>query len=74
MSHTIGSNYLSIAWFDATGNMLSQDDSPNFPNGTYDWQQRTLTTRAPSQAAAMEIRLNSRGNTGTVWFDDVSFA
>ncbi len=71
--NTIGSNYLSIAWFDATGNMLSQDDSPNFPNGTYDWQQRTLTTRAPSQVAAMEIHLNSRGNTGTVWFDDVSF-
>jgi hypothetical protein len=70
--HTTGSDYLSIVWFDATDNSFSQDDSPHFPNGTYDWQQRTLTARAPSQATAMEIHLNSRGNTGTVWFDDVS--
>jgi hypothetical protein len=71
--NTTGDDYLSIVWFDATGHVLSQDDSPHFPNGTYDWQQRTLTARAPAQAAGMEIHLNSRGDSGTVWFDDVSF-
>lgn len=68
-----GRDYLSIAWFDAAGNSLSQAASPAFPNGTYNWQLRTLTTKAPAQAAGMEIHLNSQGNTGTVWFDDVSF-
>ncbi len=71
--HSTGSNDLSIVWVDATGHVLSQDDSPHFPTGTYDWQQRTLPARAPAQAVAMEIHLNSQGNAGTVWFDDVSF-
>jgi hypothetical protein len=71
--HATGRDYLSIVWFDAAGNTLSQDASPRFPQGTYDWLQRTLTARAPAQAAGMEIHLNSQGNTGTVWFDDVSF-
>jgi hypothetical protein len=68
-----GSNYLSIVWFDAADHLLSQNDSPCFPQGTYGWQQRTLMARAPAQATGMEIHLNSQGNTGTVWFDDVSF-
>jgi len=71
--HSTGRDYLSIVWVDATGHVSSEDDSPPFPTGTYDWQLRILTARAPAQAAAMEIHLNSRGNTGTVWFDDVSF-
>ena len=71
--HSTGSDYLSIVWVDAAGHVLSEDDAPHFPTGTYDWQQRTLTASAPAQAAAMEIHLNSRGNSGTVWFDDVSF-
>ncbi len=71
--HTTGRNYLSLAWFDVTGNLVAHYDAPLFPKGTYTWQRRTLTVRAPSQAAGMEIHLNSRGNSGTVWFDDVSF-
>ena len=71
--HSTGSNYLSIVWVDATGHLISEDDTPPFPTGTYDWQLRTLSARAPAQAAAMEIHLNSRGNSGSVWFDDVSF-
>ena len=69
-----GSDYLSIVWIDATGRMVSEDDAPAFPIGTYDWQQGTLSAIAPAQATAMEIHLNSRGDTGTVWFDDVSFS
>jgi hypothetical protein len=68
-----GRSYASIAWFDATGNVLSQSASPGFPLGTYNWQIRRLIARAPAQAAGMEIHLNSQGNSGTVWFDDVSF-
>lgn len=67
-----GRNYLSIVWFDAAGRSLSENASPGFLHGTYNWLQRTLIARAPALAAGMEIHLNSQGNTGTVWFDDVS--
>ena len=71
--HSTGRDYLSIVWVDVYGRVISEADSPPFPTGTYDWQPRTVTAMAPAQATAMEIHLNSRGNTGTVWFDDVSF-
>ncbi len=71
--HSTGSDYLSIVWVDVYGHVIAEADSLSFPTGTYDWQPRTLTATAPAQATAMEIHLNSRGNTGTVWFGDVSF-
>jgi hypothetical protein len=72
--HATGRNSLSIVWVDEEGHAFAQDEAPPFPQGTYDWQPRTLSIRAPAQATGMEIHLNSRGNTGTVWFDDVSFS
>ncbi len=68
-----GSDYLSIVWVDVYGHVISEDKSPTFPTGTYDWQPRTVTSTAPAQATAMEIHLDSRGDGGTVWFDDVAF-
>jgi hypothetical protein len=56
------------------GHIISEADTLPFPSGTYDWQPRTLSAQAPAQATAMEIHLNSRGDTGSVWFDDVSFS
>lgn len=68
------SNGLSIAWFDSTGNYLSQPFSSDAPLGTYGWTQLVLDSAvAPSSAAMCEIHLNSQSNTGTVWFDDVDF-
>jgi hypothetical protein len=72
--HSTGSDYLSIVWVDVYGHIISEADSQPFPTGTYNWQPRTLTATAPPHATAMEIHLNSRGNTGTAWFDDVSFS
>jgi len=72
--HSAGSDYLSIVWLDVYGHIISEADSLPFPSGTYDWQPRTLSAQAPAQATAMEIHLNSRGDSGSVWFDDVSFS
>ncbi|TDX02142.1 carbohydrate binding domain-containing protein [Dinghuibacter silviterrae] len=68
-----GSNGISMAWFDENGNYLSQDFSPDAPSGTFGWTQLVATGVAPSGTAMCEIHLNSQGNTGTVWFDDVTF-
>jgi hypothetical protein len=70
-SAATGSNNLSIAWFDATGAYISQDFSADAPTGTVGWTQLTDTATAPGGAAMCELHLNSQGNTGTVWFDDV---
>jgi hypothetical protein len=68
-----GSNSLSIAWFDQSGNYLSQSFSSDAATGTYTWKQLTDSGTAPANAAMCEIHLNSQANTGTIWFDDVSF-
>ena len=68
-----GANTISMAWFDTNGHYLSQAYSPNLPRGTSNWRQATVTAAAPSNAAEMEIHLNSQGNTGSVWFDDIMF-
>jgi hypothetical protein len=68
-----GSNSLSIVWFDANGNYLSQNFSAAVPAGTSDWRQLSVIASAPANAAGMEVHLNSQGNTGSVWFDDIGF-
>jgi hypothetical protein len=69
-----GENRIAICWFDANDTYLSESDSPILPTGTTDWQQLTVTSQAPTNAAYELIYLKSGGNTGTVYFDDVTFA
>jgi hypothetical protein len=69
-----GENRIAICWFDANGTYLSESDSPVLATGTTDWQQLTVTSQSPSGAAYELIYLKSGGNTGTVYFDDVTFA
>lgn len=68
-----GNNSISIAWFDNNNTYLSQSYSPLLPTGTTNWQTLSVTATAPANAATMELHLNSKGNTGSVWFDDVIF-
>lgn len=72
-SGVIGTNNISIAWFDTSGNYITQNFSSNTPSGKFAWTQLSVSGTAPSGAAMCEIHLNSQGNTRTVWFDDVSF-
>lgn len=69
-----GENRIAICWFDANDNYLSETDSPVLPSGTTDWQWLTVTSKSPKGAAYELIYLKSGGNTGTVYFDDATFA
>lgn len=68
-----GTTRISLAWFDANGTFLGHDVSSRLREETTDWQQLSLIARAPLDAALVEIHLVSANNTGTVWFDDVTF-
>jgi len=68
-----GTNRIAISWFTATGSFVREDDSPTLPQGTTTWTPLSATAQTPAAAAYAEIRLQSAANTGTVWFDDVSF-
>lgn len=72
-SAATGTNTVSIAWFDKNGTYLSQPTSSATPAGSFWWQQKTVTAAAPAGAVKAELHLNSKGNTGSVWFDDVTF-
>jgi hypothetical protein len=41
--------------------------------GTTDWSQLAVTARAPDNAASVQLHLVSADNSGTAWFDDVTF-
>jgi len=69
-----GENRIAICWFDVDDNYLKETDSPILPTGTTDWHWLTVTSKSPSGAAYELSYLKSGGNTGTVYFDDVTFA
>jgi hypothetical protein len=72
-SAATGQNRIALAWFDASGNYLGQVESPLVPPGTSSWLQLTVSGSAPPSAASVAIYLKSSNNSGSLWFDDVSF-
>ncbi len=73
-SAATGSNRIAISWFDADRVYLGDTESAHLPSGTTPWTQLTVTSTAPPGAAYEEVHLKSSDNTGTVWFDDVTFS
>lgn len=69
-----GETRVAICWFTAEGRYLSQTDSPDLPDGATGWTSLSATSAAPSQAAYELVYLESGDNSGTVYFDDVTFA
>lgn len=67
-----GDNNISIAWYDAQHHYLGQTRSLPLPPGDTPWIELRAAGRPPALAAAYQVHLKSFGNTGTVWFDDVS--
>ena len=67
-----GDNNISIAWYDAQHHYLGQARSLPLPPGDTPWIELRAAGRPPALAAAYQVHLKSFGNTGTVWFDDVS--
>ena len=72
-SNVTGTNRLGLTWYDADGHYLGVSPSASVALGTSDWRQLTATGIAPLNAASVLVQLQSTRNTGTVWFDDVTF-
>jgi hypothetical protein len=68
-----GTTQVALAWFDANGNYLSVTDSPALQTGTTSWTLLTASGPAPAGAAYVQIHCESAYNSGTAWFDDVSY-
>lgn len=69
-----GSNRIAISWFNAQGDYLGQSESAHLPTGNTGWHQLTVKSTPPPGATYEEVSLKSSDNTGTVWFDDATFA
>jgi hypothetical protein len=68
-----GTNTLAVTWLNGAGATLATAASAPLANGATLWTQLNLVTTVPAGAAYAQIALQSAGNTGTVWFDDVTF-
>ncbi|MGH6653795.1 MAG: hypothetical protein ACRDVE_01160 [Actinocrinis sp.] len=68
-----GTTVVNLSWFDSRGVFMSGADSPGLSPGDTDWTELAATGTAPPGAAFAEIWLKSAHNTGTAWFDDVTW-
>jgi hypothetical protein len=67
-----GTSEIAIRYYDGDRHQIAQGDSLPLPPGTTDWAQLTLQTVVPATASYVRIILSSDGNSGRVWFDDVT--
>lgn len=72
-SHATGGTRIALAWYSAAGTYLGQVESRWLRTGATPWTRLTVRGRAPAQAAFLEIHLKSSFNTGSAWFDNVTF-
>jgi hypothetical protein len=68
-----GTSVVDISWFNDTGVYISSVNSASLPTGNTNWTELQVTGAAPSRAAFAEIWLKSAHDTGTVWFDDLTW-
>ncbi|GAB4039215.1 hypothetical protein GCM10028809_59710 [Spirosoma gilvum] len=66
-----GLSRISIDWFSKDRLYLSSTTSASLA-GTTDWRLLSTSGLAPAHAAYCQISLKSEGNTGIVWFDDIT--
>jgi hypothetical protein len=67
-----GATQVCLAWFDSASNYLGNECGGSL-SGTTAWQQASVTSTAPAGAAYVLLFLTSANNSGTAWFDDVTF-
>lgn len=68
-----GTTVVNVSWYNAQGVFMSGTDSAGLDPGETDWTELEATGTAPPGAAFAEIWLKSADNSGTVWFDDVTW-
>ncbi|MGI8448404.1 MAG: hypothetical protein ACR2MP_14725 [Streptosporangiaceae bacterium] len=71
--HATGRTVVNISWFNRGGVFVSGADSAALPRGDTGWTELEASAVAPRGAAFAEIWLKSAHNSGTVWFDDVTW-
>ncbi|MEU8819650.1 glycosyl hydrolase [Actinoplanes sp. NPDC048796] len=69
-----GTTQVALSWFDVDGRWLGGAGSATLPAGTTGWTRLTVAAKAPAGAAGLQLHLKSGGNTGSVWFDDVTLS
>jgi hypothetical protein len=68
-----GITVVNLSWFNGQGVFMSGRDSVSLPAGDTNWTELQATATAPPGAAFAEIWLKSADDSGTVWFDDVTW-
>jgi hypothetical protein len=68
-----GTTQICLSWFDSGFGWLGNSCSGDALSGTMGWKQISVTDTAPEKTAYVQLFLSSYDNTGTAWFDDVSF-
>lgn len=68
-----GTNVVSMDFYSLAGTFVGEIGSNALANGSPGWTQLTATGTVPASAAYARIYLKSGSNSGTVWFDDVTF-
>ncbi|SNY24251.1 cellulase family glycosylhydrolase [Paractinoplanes atraurantiacus] len=69
-----GATQVALSWFDVNGRWLGGASSATLPAGTTGWTKLTVSSKAPTGAAGLQVHLKSGDNKGTVWFDDVTMS
>jgi hypothetical protein len=67
-----GTTEICLSWFDSAFEYLGNQCGGSL-EGTTGWNQISVTGVAPKKTAYVQLFLTSADNTGTAWFDDVSF-
>ena len=68
-----GTTVVNVSWFNKQGVFMTGSDSAPLGPGDTDWTELAATGTAPTGAAFAEIWLKSAEDSGTVWFDDVTW-
>jgi hypothetical protein len=68
-----GLNDLTLAWFDRSHRWLGNTSSRAVPAGGPPWQELSVVASPPAGAEAVQVHLRSSGNTGRVFFSNVTW-
>jgi hypothetical protein len=73
-SAATGSTLVAIGFFNGQGGWLGQAVSPQMSAGDSGWTQLTASGVAPAGTVFRVLYLESANNSGSAWFDDISFS
>ncbi len=67
-----GNNRPVLLWYNDK-ERISNAETEFLPHGTADWTKLTLSALPPRGATAAQVSLRSDANTGSIWYDDLTF-